>query len=800
MGGLILLVILAILVFIAIPLSILVKAGEQRRLLESLYDNLKDLNAEVKTLSKALQKDKTEIPAGPVFKAEPGKQVIKETTLTDQLNELTKNAELEEKKKEIKEEVLSIQAAIEVPPIHPIKKNPDLEKFIGENVANKIGIAVLVLGISFFVKYAIDKNWLQETGRVIVGLICGSVLIGLAHRLRNRYRAFSSVLVGGGLTVFYFTIAFAFHQYHLIGQTAAFIFMVIVSAFAVLLSILYNRQELAILATIGGFITPFLVNTSQENHVALFTYLCILNTGLIALSWFKRWPAINMIALFFTTVIYGSWLIEHLYYEDISNLPFNDAFLFLALFYLLFIVMNIINCVRLKKEFSWLDFIALFSVNFLFYAAGMVLLETGSLGNLQGLFTASLGFFNLILTAIFYKHKKTDRNFVSLLMGLSLSFISMFAPVELKGNYITLFWAAEAIVLLLLYQRSKIRLLKIVSLIVAVLMTISLVFIWSKVYLNNKEIMPVIINKGFITAICAAACLFVYKNLLKKQGEQNFTNGFSTLLVRNIMTVLTVIILYFLGVLEIDYQFKTRYLPVSVINVQAYTCVFVAILLGIFRNIRAFSLMKLLLTAFCFILYLVNINSTCNISESLLISESGKGFFIAHWVSAAVLLCLLIDCARSLYRKAEIFQSYKPGLTWLIMAAITLLLSIELYQIMLWINHSVQVERLWWENLYYKAGLSILWSISSFVMIWLGMKYRFRTLRIIALTLFSISLVKLFIYDIRNIPPGGKIAAFILLGCLLLIVSFMYQRLKKIIFGDAGEISNDNHDSLQHHY
>src|SRR5882757_3147041 len=41
-----------------------------------------------------------------------------------------------------------------------LRNNPDLEKFIGENLFNKIGIAVLVFGIGFFVKYAIEKNWI----------------------------------------------------------------------------------------------------------------------------------------------------------------------------------------------------------------------------------------------------------------------------------------------------------------------------------------------------------------------------------------------------------------------------------------------------------------------------------------------------------------------------------------------------------------------------------------------------------------------------------------------------------------
>ena len=72
---------------------------------------------------------------------------------------------------------------------------------------------------------------------------------------------------------------------------------------------------------------------------------------------------------------------------------------------------------------------------------------------------------------------------------------------------------------------------------------------------------------------------------------------------------------------------------------------------------------------------------------------------------------------------------------------------------------------------------------------WLGMKYKFKPLRIISLMLFLITLLKLFIFDISNIPVAGKIAAFFCLGVLLLIVSFMYQRLKNIIIQDEGKKS-----------
>jgi uncharacterized membrane protein len=70
--------------------------------------------------------------------------------------------------------------------------------------------------------------------------------------------------VGGGLTIFYFTIAFAFHEYQLMSQQAAFAIMVIITVFAILLSLLYNKSEVAILATIGGFVTPFLSAPDRE--------------------------------------------------------------------------------------------------------------------------------------------------------------------------------------------------------------------------------------------------------------------------------------------------------------------------------------------------------------------------------------------------------------------------------------------------------------------------------------------------------------------------------------------------------
>ena len=667
------------------------------------------------------------------------------------------------------------------PSIKKQKKNTDLEKFIGENLANKIGIAVLVLGISFFVKYAIDNDWINEAGRVIVGFACGGILIGIAHYIRDKYRSFSSVLIGGGLTVFYFTTAYAFHQYHLIGQQPAFIIMVVISAFAVILSLYYDRQELAIIATIGGFITPFLVATGEGNYIALFTYLGILNTALTVLAWFKKWPAINSIALIFTTLIFGSWVISRTIFRD--DLPYNNTWLFATFFYLQFICMNLINNLRLKNQFKAFDFIIVLSTNFLYYLIGIYIISTQQ-AQLKGLFTLSLAVFNFILLAVFYKNQRVDRNFISLLTGLVLTFVSLIPLVQFSGNSITLFWAAETVILLWIYQRTRMIHLKLASVAVFILMFASLFYTWFTVYLVNDKILAVIINKGFTTSVAVSVALFIYAGLLKKEKDPVFLNSETpTGTIAGYIGGLAYAMAYFSGALEISYQFITRYpgTQIYTVYIQAFSFAAAFVILLLNKRSSSFPILKMALTGISLAIYLYYLNISFEVSAGLINSPDGM-HFAAHWIAGLILLGLLVDSARYYFGPKNIqYAAYRPALTCLASISIVFLLSVEMYHILLWTHPGSENDLVWWENLYYKAGLSILWSICSFTMIWLGIRNNFQPLRILGLTLFTITLVKLFFYDIRNIPPGGKIAAFILLGILLLTVSFMYQRLKKIL-------------------
>lgn len=794
MSALIFLLVLILGILLVLLISVSTKVTGNQQLLKSMKEELAKLTLKMQELSRELQDKKPEEKITLHHKKETPPAVTTISLSEPVTFPAEPPAPLPEKTKEKAIPLPRYESFPEeiderkyTEPQFRQEKNRDIERFIGENLTNKIGIAVLVLGIAFFVKYAIDKNWINETGRVVIGLISGGVLIGLAHYIRNSYRSLSSVLVGGGLTVFYFTIAFAFHQYHLIGQQAAFVVMVLISAFAVLLSLYYSRQELAILATVGGFITPFLVSTGQDNYIALFTYLCILNAGLMVLSWFKRWPAINSIALFFTTFIFGGWLIRRIWFTE--DLPYGHALFFATLFYVLFITMNIINSIRLKRRFVLFDFLIVLSINFLYYLGGLIILSFNSYRHDQGIFTAALGIVNLLLMIAFYRNKHIDRNFIALLTGLSLTFISLAAPIHFNGNYVVLFWAAESVILLWIYQRSRIPQLRIASLIVAGLMIVSLVILWAQVYFSGSQPIPVIANQGFITTITASVALFIYYALLRRSAGI-YPNEETNRLIRQGFLCAAILLVYLAGALEIFYQFSTRvpYSAIYTVYLQLWSFAAAILLLRIFRRSAAFPVLKFFLTALCLGLYLLCLSANYRVSMAMAGQENDY-LFTAHWIASALLLWLLYSLVRFFFgnNNNKEWQDYKPPFTWIAAISIVLLLSVEMYQVIFRSTYEDQAGRLWWQNLYNKAGLTILWSIGSFIMIWLGIKHSFRTLRIISLTLFTITLVKLFSYDIRNIPPGGKIAAFILLGILLLTVSFMYQRLKKIIIDNKPE-------------
>ena len=229
----------------------------------------------------------------------------------------------------------SMPAASAVPPAPKPVKKINYEEFIGGNLFGKIGIFVLVVGIGLFVKYAIDNEWINEVSRTILGFATGSGLLVVAARLRKKYRAFSSLLAGGAFATFYVTVAVAYHYYQLFSQPVAFVILVVLTVFMAVLSVLYDRRELAVIALLGGYIAPFLTSSGDGNYMVLFSYIAILNLGMFVLSLFKKWVELPMISFFSTCLIMFVFLMNTGVIDP--NMALR-LLLFALLFYVIFLL------------------------------------------------------------------------------------------------------------------------------------------------------------------------------------------------------------------------------------------------------------------------------------------------------------------------------------------------------------------------------------------------------------------------------------------------------------------------------
>src|SRR6266853_787284 len=172
----------------------------------------------------------------------------------------------------------------------PAAPEIDLESRIGSHWLNRIGIAALLIGVSYFLKFAFDNNWIGPAGRVSIGILAGIAVVVWSERFRAKgYQAFSYSLKAVGIGILYLSLWAAFQVYSLIPSGVAFVMMLAVTSATTAMALAQDAQLLAAFALIGGFTTPLLLSTGQNREVALFSYVALLDLGALGLVILKPW-------------------------------------------------------------------------------------------------------------------------------------------------------------------------------------------------------------------------------------------------------------------------------------------------------------------------------------------------------------------------------------------------------------------------------------------------------------------------------------------------------------------------------
>ena len=317
-----------------------------------------------------------------------------------------------------------------------------LESTIGGNVLNKIGMVAILLGISYFLKYAIENQWIKETGRVIIGILAGLGFLGWGEVLqRRKYRGYSITVQGGGIAILYFSIFAAFNFYSLLSQLPALFIMILITSTAVVISIRHDSLTIAIFATVGGFLTPSLLSSGRDNQVGLFCYIALLDFGVLSLAYFKNWRGLSLLSFLFTHLVSLAWSLS---FYDESKLWQTEGFL--TLFFLIFVVTSLLYSFTHKQKTTFWDLWLIAANGVLYFLWTYTLFEAQYFHSL-GLFTICLAIFYLGIGSSLLRRSSTDSNLSLVLFGLSLTFLTLTIPIQLEKNWISMGWAFEALAL-----------------------------------------------------------------------------------------------------------------------------------------------------------------------------------------------------------------------------------------------------------------------------------------------------------------------------------------------------------------
>ena len=639
-------------------------------------------------------------------------------------------------------------------------KETNYEKFIGENLFGKIGILVFIIGIGFFVKYAIDQNWINETARTILGYAVGAGMLVLAERLHRRYHAFSSLLAGGAFGVFYLITAIAFHYYELFSQTVSFVILCATTVFMSVVSILYDRRELAVTALVGGFLAPFIVSTDSGSIITLQTYISILNVGMFCLAMYKKWGILPVVAFCFTYIIL--WMTTLTSGDLATPVCYIILLAFATLFYLIFLLPVIFI---LRTQCSGNMRRAMLTVvtadSFLYLLYGNYVLEHCDTAFAKDGFIA---FFIAVVNLVVYLYlrfriagQNTLRNFM---LALTITFVSIGIPMQFDTANLVMLWAAEAVLLLWLFTREKDRIFEVGAVVLSLLTIASLLFYR---LLGTPLADPgdsLFLNGNFLVMLFISAVAFVVAIILQRNREL-FSEDRRLIAYSPCNAVAYAVgfgILYVafwddfhihVGSPVADYA--------SLLSANVLLCVGAFVL----RNRFGMDRYK--------VPYDVTVYLAAGLYAAAVWNNASTEADLLRWIMTFVTIAYLAYVMRGLLLAMP--DNRNQHTEFAIIATLVWLTGTRLL-----------VTSFHEEN--FSTAFSLSLGLAAFILMCAGMRYHSKEVRIVSLAEFGIVLGKLIFNDVWTMSALGKIIVFISLGILLLTLSFLYQKLKDVLFNE----------------
>lgn len=706
-----------------------------------------------------------------------------------------------------------------IPPLRPQpprKSKSEIEQFVGSNLINKIGIAITIIGVAIGAKYSIDHDLISPLTRIVLGYVIGIGLLGFGFKLKKAYTDFSAVLVSGAIAIMYFITYAAYSFYSLFPQVAAFSMMLLFTIMTIGAALNYNRQVIAHIGLVGAYAVPFLLSENSGNITVLYSYMTIINIGVLIISVKKYWKPLYYSSFILTWIIFSFWYITDFQADTHFTIFWVFAFLFFMTFYLIFISYKLLH----QEKFLASDVLLILSNSFIFYGLGYsVLVDDPQGGQLLGLFTLGNAAIHLGVAIFIYQQKAADRNLFSMVAGLVLIFITIAIPVQLDGSWVTLLWAGEAALLFWIGRRRNDPVYEKISYVLMLLAFTSIAGDWMTVY--NQYVpgvpetrMAPLLNINFLTSLffIGAFAFITYLNRSAEETSAPSDQKSLNALMRVVIPAILLITIYYSFSLEITMYWHQLYLDsaktmtldgneyegnywnedlVSFKNLWNLNYSFLFLSVLAFINMKLIKSKQLAMTTLIFgfisiiVFLLQGLWALSTLRDNYLtqyLSEHypRSSFNIAIRYTLFVFAGLMIYALHRIIKEDDLEprrQNLRMVFDLLFHFTILCVISNEWLTWMAVLQFSEST----------RLGLSIIWGAYALLLIVLGIWKAKGHLRIGAIVLFAVTLIKLAIYDISHLNTIAKTIVFVTLGILLLIISFLYNKYKHLTHPEERE-------------
>lgn len=645
-------------------------------------------------------------------------------------------------------------------PASTTRATRDLEQRIGARWATWVGIVAILFGVSFFLKWSFDNDLIGPAGRVMLGCVAGVALLvaGLLLHPRRDLPFLSEGLAGGGLGMLYLSLFAAHALYNLLASGPTFAGMFAVTLAGAGVSVATRREATAVLAVLGGLLTPVLVRVPQPDERRLLVYLVVLDVLVLLIARFRTWPSLNRLAWVGTAAILSTLVL------DPAPGPHPLArLILLTLLWAIFLAAPIWRERAEGRRGRELDLALTVANAAAYFAFAYWTLEAWQ-PRLEVPLALALAIVYRLIAADYARRVPDDAGTAIAYEGLAWTSLTIAFPLALDGRWVTLAWAVEGLVLIWAASRLTTSVAPLGGLLALTLAVARAGWldvgwervahpVWNLTYLVHLLVVVVVASAGWLAGRA------------RPEGLRGLArDGLRDILWVGAAGLLAVLL----------WREPTGLWPAGLLIAELLIIALLARILPAPAWAVATLLVGLVMLARVFV------------ADDALARAAGASLVSAPLlvrILACVALAVAGNAVADTAGRADLSLVLRRGLPGT--AAVLLLATLSLH----WIRYQnefaltarrardfAEVARVEWRT---QVGLSLLWTFYAAAALAWGFVRGTPVVRYGALALFGLTVVKVFLVDLAAVSTVYRVVSFLVLGVALLGVSALYQKTRR---------------------